>query len=222
MEMGTTVVLASGHPMMRDGLKLVLQETGRMKVVGETDCVEEAVRLARRLNPDILVIDVGMLQGSDLRAIRRLRAPEPGTNVLVLTEPGHRESLDPIIEAGVRGCIGKNRPAEELVIAVDLVAAGRIRLPQRASRLVQGRVLNNGSGLEARLARLNENERKVLALTARGHTAREIGIRIHLATKSVDNYRSGIRRKLGITTRAEFVSAALETGLFHMDLPPSA
>lgn len=222
MEMGTTVVLASAHPMMRDGLKLVLQETGRMKVVGETDCVEEAVRLARRLNPDILVVDVGMLQGSGLQAIRRLRAPEPGTNVLVLTGTEHRESLDPIIEAGVRGCIGKNRTTAELVIAVDLVAAGRIRVPRRASRLVQVRVLNNGSGLEARLARLNEKERKVLALTARGHTAQEIGIRIHLATKSVDNYRSAIRRKLGITTRAEFVSTALETGLFHVDLPPSA
>lgn len=220
MEMGTTVVLADAHAMMRAGLKSVLQETGRMTVVGETDCVEEAVRLSRRLNPDILAIDLRMLQGSGMRAMRKLRGREPGTNVLVLTEPGHRESLDPIIEAGVRGCIGKNRPAEGLVIAVDLVAAGRIRLPRRASRLVQGRVLNNGSGLEARLARLNENERRVLALTARGHTAREIGIRIHLATKSVDNYRSAIRRKLGIRTRADCVSVALETGLFHVELAP--
>ena len=221
MEMGTTVVLADAHAMMRAGLKSVLQETGRMTVVGETNCVEEAVRLSHRLNPDILAIDSGMLRGRGLRAIRKLKARGPGTNVLALTDPGHRESLDPIIEAGVRGCIGKNRTAGELVIAVDLVAAGRMRLPRQASRLVRGRGLNNGSGLEARLARLNENECKVLALTARGHTAREIGIRIRLATKSVDNYRSAIRRKLGIKTRADFVSVALETGLFHMDLSPS-
>jgi len=133
-------------------------------------------------------------------------------------DPDHRESLDPIIEAGVRGCIGKNRTAEELVIAVHLVAGGGTRLPRRASRLVQRRIQNNGSALEARLAGLNEKELRVLALTARGFTAREIGIRIRRATKSVENYRSSIRRKLGITTRAEFVSVALETGLLDMDL----
>ena len=221
MEMGTTVVLADAHAMVRDGLKLVLQETGRMTVVGETDCVEEAVRLSRRVNPDILAIDSGMLQGGGLRAIRKLRCREPGTNVLVLTDPAHRESLDPIIEAGGRGCIGKNRTAGELVIAVDLVAAGGMRMPRRASRLVQRRILNNGAGLEARLAMLSKRERSVLELTARGFTAREIGIQIHLATKSVDNYRSAIRRKLGICTRAELVSVALKAGLLDTDLPPS-
>ena len=156
-----------------------------------------------------------------MRAIRKLRGREPGTNVLVLTDPAHRESLDPIIEAGVRGCIGKNRTAEELVITVDLVAAGRMCLPRRASRLVQRRILDNGAGLEARLARLTDKERAILALTARGFTAREVGIRIHLATKSVDNYRSAIRRKLGIRTRAELVNVALEAGLLGMDLSPS-
>ena len=218
MEMGTTVVLADTHAMIRAGLKLVLRETGRMTVVGETDCVEEAVRLSRRLNPNILAIDVGMLGGSGLRTIRKLRAREPGTNVLVLTDTEDRESLGPIIEAGVRGCIGKNRTAEDLVIAVDLVAAGRMRLPRGASRLVQHRIVNNGSGLEARLARLNEKESKVLALTARGFTAREIGTRIYLAHKSVDNCRSAIRRKLEIRTRSELVGVALEAGLLETDL----
>ena len=218
MEMGTTVVLADADSMMREGLKLVLQETGRMNVVGETDCVAEAVRLARRLTPDILAIDLGMLRGHGLRAIRKLRAQKPGTNILVLTDPGHRESLDPITKAGIRGCIGRNRTAKELVIAVDLVAAGGMRLPRRASRLVQRRILNNGSGLNARLARLNEKERQVLVLTARGLTAREIGTRICLAHKTVDNYRSAIRRKLEIRTRAEFVSVALEADLLATDL----
>ena len=94
-------------------------------------------------------------------------------------------------------------------------------LPRGASRLVQRRIVNNGSGLEARLARLNENERKVLALTARGFTAREIGTRIQLAHKSVDNYRSAVRRKLEIRTRAELVSVALEAGLLETATSPS-
>ncbi len=204
--------------MVREGLKQILEETGRMTVVGETDSVEEAVRLSRRRNPDVLAIDLEMLRGSGLRTIRTLKAREQRTSVLVLTDPEYRVSLDPIIEAGVRGCIGKNRTAEELVTTVDLVASGGMRVPRQASRLVQRRIHNSGSGLEARLAGLNEKELRVLALTARGFTAREIGIRIRRATKSVENYRSSIRRKLGIGTRAEFVSVALETGLPDMDL----
>lgn len=215
--MGTTVVLASAHAMMRDGLKLVLQETGRMKVVGETDCVEEAVRLSRRLNSDILAIDSAMLHGSRLRAIRKLTAQEQGTNVLVLTDAEDREALDRFVNAGVRACIGKNRRAKDLVIAVDLVAAGRLLLPQQVSRLVQRRMPNSGSGPESRLARLNEKERYILALTTRGFTAREIAIQVCLATKSVYNYRSRILSKLEIRTRAELVAFAVEAGLLDHD-----
>ena len=145
MEMGTTIVLADAHVMTREGLKLVLQDTGRMTVVGQTDSVEEAVRLSRRVSPDVLAIDSGMLRGHGLPPIRKLIARGRKTNVLVLTATEDRESLGPIIAAGVRGCIGKNRTAEDLVIAVDLVAAGRMRLPRGVSRLVQRRIVNNGS-----------------------------------------------------------------------------
>ena len=194
METRTTVLLAHAEVMFREGLRRILEETERMTVVGETDSVEDAVRLSRRLNADVLAIGQGMLRESGLRTIWKRRAREQNTNVLVLTAPEHRESLDPIIEAGVKGCIGTNRTAQELVIAVDLVASGGMRLPQRASRPVQRR-LNGGSGLQARLAGLNEKELRVLALTARGFTAREIGVRIHRAAKTVENYRSAIRRK---------------------------
>ena len=218
VEIGTTVVLADAHAMIREGLKLVLRETGRMRVVGETDCVEEAVRLSCRLAPDILAIDLAMIRGSGLPTIRKLMAREPETNVLVLTDPEHPEPLDGLIAAGIRGCIGKNRPARDLVIAVDLVANGRMLLPRRASRMVQRRVPNHGSGLEAQLARLNEKERDILVLTARGLTAREIAARIGLATKSVYNYRSHILTKLEIRTRAELVGFAMEAGMLERDL----
>lgn len=215
MEMGTTIVLADAHTMIRDGLKLVLQETGRMRVVGEADCAGEAVRLSRRRSPDILVINLALLGGSGLRAIGKLRAAEPGTNVLALTDSEHEEALDGLLEAGVRGCIGRDRTAEDLVIAVDLVAVGRMRLPRQASRLVRRRILNYGSGLEARLAKLNEKEREILALTARGFTGQEIAARVRLALKSVYNYRSGIMSRMECGTRAELVAVAVEAGMLE-------
>ena len=116
METATTVVLADPHAMVREGLRLALEATGRMTVVGEADCPEEAVRICSQAKPAVLALGFRGRIGPTLRAIRKLTAREPGTRVLVLTDPEHRESLDGIIEAGARGCIGKNRAVGDLLI----------------------------------------------------------------------------------------------------------
>lgn len=195
-------MLAGTHVMTREGMKLVLEATGRMTVVGETDCPEEAVRISGRENPDILVVDFAGQGTRALRAIRRLRAEEPDTNVLVITDPEQEESIDAIIEAGALGCIGKNCTAKQLVIAVDLVSTGRIRLPYRASQLVRRRIVTNRNGTEARLASLSEKEREIVALTARGFSSKQIGRQVFMTAASVDNARGRIRTKLRLRTSA--------------------
>ena len=217
MDAGTTVVLADPHAMVREGLRLALEATGRMTVVGEADCPEEAVRISSRTKPDVLAIGFRGRRGRTVRAIRKLTAREPGTNVLVLTDPEHGESLDGIIYAGARGCIGKNRTVGDLVMVVELVAAGRMCFPRQASRLVQRRVVTNGSGAEARLARLSEKEREIVALTARGFTSKEIGRRVFMTAKSVDNARGRVRTKLELRTRAELVAFADKAGLLEAE-----
>lgn len=202
MDAGTKLVLAGTHVMAREGMKLVLEATGRMTVVGETDCPEEAVRISGRENPDILVVDFAGQGTRALRAIRRLRAGEPDTNVLVITDPEQEESIDAIIEAGALGCIGKKCTAKQLVIAVDLVSTGRIRLPYRASQLVRRRIVTNRNGTEARLASLSEKEREIVALTARGFSSKQIGRQVFMTAASVDNARGRIRTKLRLRTRA--------------------
>lgn len=222
MDTQTTVVLAHAQTMVREGLRGILERTGGIRVVGEAGSGEKAVRLAREKGPAIVLVDAAIRETSVIRVIHALAMQRPTTRVVVLTTPRDEESLERIIEAGAMESIGTHRTGERLAMVVEMVAAGRTCFPPRASRLVQRRAPNNGTGLEERLAKLNEKERGVLELTARGFTAREIGIRIHLATKSVDNYRSAIRKKLGITTRAEFVSVALETGLLDTGLSPSS
>lgn len=215
MDAGTTLVLAGTHPMAREGMKMVLEATRRMTVVGETDCPEEAVRISGRESPDILVVDFGGQGTTALRAIQMLGAEEPETNVLVITDPEQEESIDAIIEAGALGCIGKNCTAEQLVIAVDLVSSGRMRLPHRASQLVRRRIVTNRNGTEARLARLSEKERKIVALTARGLSSKQIGRQVFMTAASVDNARGRIRTKLRLRTRAELVAFADAAGLLQ-------
>ena len=101
------------------------------------------------------------------------------------------------------------------VVLADPHAAGRMRMPPQASRLVQRRVVTNGSGAEARLARLSEKERRIVALTARGFTSKEIGRRVFMTPKSVDNAKGRIRRKLELKTRAELIAFADKAGLLE-------
>ena len=128
-------------------------------------------------------------------------------------DPEQQESLDAIIKAGAQGCIGKNGTVEDLVIAVDLVSAGRMRLPRRASQLVRRRIVTNNTGTEARLASLNEKERKIVTLTARGFTSKEIARHVFMTAGSVDNAKGRIRTKLRLKTRAELVAFADAAGL---------
>ena len=215
-----TRVLVNAHAMIRDGLKLILEETRRFCVVGEAGSGEEAVRLAREKEPDVVLVDTAICPMGVIRVVRALTPLRPKISVLVLTDPEDSESLGPIIEAGAMGSISKNRPAADLVMVVDLVAAGRMCFPQRASRLIRRRTETNGSRLEARLVKLNEKERTILSLVARGLTSKEIGRRIPMTAKSVDNARSRVRNKLGLKTRADLVAFAIKAGLLHQNGEP--
>jgi len=137
--------------------------------------------------------------------------------VLVLSPTEPWESAPWMIEAGAAGCIGRTRSADDLVSSIDLLAEGRTYFTRRDFRLVQRRHRTKESQFDAKLGRLNDTERRILELTARGFTSRQIGRRIHLAPKSVDNGRARVRRKLKLQNRAELVSFALNAGLLRPD-----
>ena len=212
MDTQTTVVLAHAQVMFREGLKGILQDTRRIHVVGEAGSGEEAVRLAREKEPEVVLVDIAIREAGVLPVIRALAPLEPKTRVVVLTDPGDAESLERIVEAGAMGSACKNRGGERLVMVVEMVAAGRACFPPQASGLIQ-RTAANGSGLEAQLARLNEKERDILALTAQGLTSKEIGRRVFMTAKSVNNARYRARKKLGLKTRGDLVAFAAKTGL---------
>ena len=213
MDTRTTVVLAHAQVMFREGLKRILEDTDRIRVVGEAGSGEDAVRLAREKEPDVVLVDAEIRESGVIRVIRAL-APRPlGTRVVVLTDPGDERSQERIVEAGAMGSVCKNRTVERLVMIVEMVAAGRACFPSGASRLVPRQAGTSGSGIEARLARLNEKERDILALTAQGLTSKEIGRRVFMTEQSVNNARYRARKKLRLTTRADLVAFAAKTGL---------
>jgi len=181
--------------MVREGLKLVLERTGRIRVVGEAGSAEEAVRLAHAHQPHIVALCPEAIgHKGTVQSIRKLGGLDPEPKVLALNPTEPWESAPRVIEAGAAGCIGRTRSGADLVAAIDLLAAGRTCFEHRDFRLVEQGYRNGESQYGAKLKRLNDTEGRILELTARGLTSNQIGRRIHLAPKSVDNGRARVRR----------------------------
>ncbi|MDR7554600.1 MAG: response regulator transcription factor [Armatimonadota bacterium] len=209
------VLLADDHPVLRAGLRALLEHEPDMVVVGEASTGREAVALAAQTHPDVVVMDIGMPEMDGLEATRQLRALGLRTQVLILTVHAQERYLFPVLKAGAAGYVNKTAADVELITAIRTVAAGGAYLhPAAARALLEDFVARVRAGEEQdSYDRLSEREREVLKLVAEGYTTREIAERLFLSPKSVETYRARILEKLELRTRAELVRYALRRGL---------
>ncbi len=224
------VVLVDDHQIVRAGLKAVLSTAKDITVVGEGSTGKDAIALADRLDPHVIVMDLSMPEMDGLSATRELqrlnalRAPTdddapPSRRVLVLTMHTEDEHLVLLLESGASGYLLKSVADRELVDAIRTVAAGDVYVQPTAARaLARGLARREGTTDErARFDKLTERERVVLTMIAEGHTAPEIGERLGISPKTVDTYKQRIGEKLGLAHRTDYVKFALRLGLLKND-----
>jgi len=223
------VVLVDDHQIVRAGLKAVLSSARDIVVVGEGASGREALTLAERLDPHVLVMDLSMPEMDGLSATRELQrlaadrarpADEPETRrVLVLTMHTEDEHLVALLEAGAAGYLLKTVAERELVDAVRTVAAGDVYVQPTAARaLARGLARRDGNADErTRFEKLTDREQVVLRMVAEGYTAPEIGEHLSISPKTVDTYKQRIGEKLGLTHRTDYVKFALKLGLLKTE-----
>ncbi|MQA89292.1 MAG: response regulator [Gemmatimonas sp.] len=213
------ILLVDDHAVLRAGLKSLLEAEAGMEVVGEAGTGEEAIELAERMKPDVVVMDLSMPGIGGLEATRRIAEMDQGARVLVLTMHGEEEHLLPVLEAGGSGYVNKRSADEELIEAIRTVARGDVFLyPNAAKLLLQGfRGKGERGETEDPLDRLTDREREVLSQTAEGYSSAEIGKKLFISPKTVDTYRSRIMEKLGLHHRSELVRFALQQGLLKAE-----
>ena len=209
------VILADDHAVVRAGLKAVLGASEDIDVVGEASDGAEAIELAERLDPDVVIMDLTMDRMDGTSATREIVAKKLRARVLVLTMHAEEDYLLAVLEAGAAGYLMKNAADRELVDAVRTVARGDMFIRPNAARiLAQGITKKDPLDAErARFERLTDREQNVLRLTAQGYSAPEIGERLFISPKTVDTYKQRIGDKLGLTHRAEYIAFALKLGL---------
>jgi DNA-binding NarL/FixJ family response regulator len=213
------VVLADDHTVVRAGLKAVLGGAKDIQVIGEASNGVDAVAMAQKLEPDVLVMDLSMPQMDGAEATKQLVSSGAKAKVLILTMHAPDEALVPLLENGASGFLQKSAADRELVDAVRAVAHGDTYLQPSAARVLAGGLRKKAehSDERSRFERLTQRERDVLRLVAQGFSAPEIGERLFISPKTVDTYKQRIQEKLGLAHRSEYVQFALHLGLLTPD-----
>jgi NarL family two-component system response regulator LiaR len=204
------VLIVDDHAVVREGLRTFLELQDGLEVAGEAGDGAEAVAVAERLRPDVILMDLVMPKLDGVEAMRELQARLPRARVIVLTSFGDDDRLLPAIRAGAAGYLLKNVQPQELARAVRAAHAGEALLdPHVAARLVEALA----EPREAEAERLTPREREVLDLIARGLSNKRIARELGIAEKTVKAHVSHVLAKLGVSDRTQAAVYAVRAGL---------
>jgi len=200
--MSIRVFLLDDHEIVRRGVRELLEVQEDFEVVGEAGTAEEALARIPAVAPDVAIIDMRLPDGNGVEVCRDVRSRNPEVQCVVLTSFADDEALFDSIMAGAAGYLLKQIKGTDLVDAIRRVASGQSLLDPNVTERVLER-LRNGPKQDERLARLTDQERKILDLIAEGLTNRQIGERMFLAEKTIKNYVTNLLAKLGMERRTE-------------------
>lgn len=206
------VVIADDHTVVRKGIRDLLLDEGDIAVVGEARNGHEAVDLAVALQPDVVVMDIAMPELSGVEATRALRAQAPAVRVLVLTSYDDDPYIYGLLDAGASGYILKTAESREIVRAVRATAAGQSVIDPAVAPRLLARLSQPAAGSDT----LTERELDVLQHAARGLTNKQIGVDLQISDRTVQNHLANIYTKLGVASRTEAVTAALQRQLIKL------
>jgi DNA-binding NarL/FixJ family response regulator len=205
------LVIVDDHPVVRDGLRGMLESQPDFEVVGEGANGEEAVQLASSLEPEVMLMDLRMPVMDGVTALERIKSSSPAVKVLVLTTYDSDADILPAIEAGAMGYLLKDTSREDLYSAIRATARGESVLSPGVAARVLGQMRAPGE------EKLSSRELEVLQLVAEGHSNKEIGDRLHISQATVKSHLIHIFDKLGVSDRTAAVTSALRRGILSLD-----
>lgn len=216
--MSIMVILADDHRIVRHGLRALLEKEPNMEVVGEADNGQVAVKLARELKPDVIVMDITMPDLNGIEATRQILATNPEVKVLALSIHSDRHFVRRMLGAGASGYLLKDCASEELVKAIRAAVTNQTYLsPGIAGIVVEGYTRQLPEADDSMLSSLTAREREVLQLIAEGKTVNDIARALSLSVKTIETHRQRIMKKLDIHTVAELTKYAVREGLTSIE-----
>jgi len=214
------VVIVEDHQLFRDGLKSMLNKRNDIVVVGEAEDGIEAVKLIRKMKPDLVLLDLSMPKMGGISVIKDVKRELPATRILLLTIHESDQYVLESFEAGADGYCIKDSSREELMLAIESVLQGNTYISPGISDQVMEGYLSNRKRLKEKTLwdTVTQREREVLKLLAEGHSNREIGELLHISVKTVEKHRANLIDKLDLHNVAQLTAYAIKQGLVE---PPT-
>lgn len=214
------ILLADDHALVRAGIRALVQRVSGLEVVGEADNGREALRLARQLNPNVVLMDIAMPELNGLDAIARILQHDPKIAIIILSMHESREHVLRALQAGARGYVLKNAAVDELEKAIRAAARGQKYLtPAISERLIAGvtATRSDAAAAQSTVESLTQRQREILQLIAEGRSSREIAAVLNISVKTVETHRSLLMERLNLHDIAGLVRYAIRVGLVTLD-----
>src|SRR5580765_1159221 len=215
LAMTAKVLLVEDLTLNRSGIKALLEQSGEVQVVGEAADGREAIKLAQKLNPDVVLMDVAMPELNGIEATRQIRKSHPRIHIIMLSIHADRQYIFESLRAGASGYVPKNAAVNELLAAIKSVLSGGTFLSSSLANVVMENYLRRARGDNplSDLEKLSAREREVLQLIAEGNSSVEIARRLHISARTVDTHRQHVMEKLDIHSIAGLTKFAIRHGL---------
>jgi len=205
------ILVVDDHPIVLQGLSMLINRNNELLVCGHATDTSEAMEAIRVLKPDLVIVDISLKDANGIELIKDIKSYDAGLSVLVLSM--HDESLyaERALRAGAKGYIMKQEGTERLISAIRSVLAGELYISDRlAGRLINKMVSGGVEVSSSPLESLSDRELEVFLLIGRGQRTRQISEQLHLSSKTVETYRSHIKKKLNIGSSTELLQHAIQ------------
>ena len=216
--MSIRVLLSDDHRIVREGLRTLLEKEPDLEVVGEAEDGHSTVELARKLRPQVVVMDITMPGLNGIEATRRITEEVPAVKVLALSMHVDARFVERILKVGATGYLPKDCASKELTRAIRTVSANQTYLSPTIADIVRRDYLRQGSKADSSVfSILTAREREVLQLLAEGKTTKDIAFRLGVSVKTIETYRQHIMAKLNLRSLAQITKYAIREGLTSLE-----
>ena len=212
--MTTRLLLVDDHAVVRSGLRMLLENERDVEIIGKATTAAEALEAAKRLRPNVILMDIGLPDMSGIEATREIKRHLPDVSIVALTIHEDEEYFFKMLEAGASGYVPKRAAPEELITAIHAAATGQVYLyPSLAKLLVRDYLSGGHPASEQAASELTDREQEVLTYLAEGANNEEIAKALVISPKTVARHRENIMRKLNLHSRSELVRYAIRKGI---------
>jgi len=204
------VVIVDDHPVVRQGLSLLMEHENDMAFVGEAECTADALKVLEETRPDVAVVDISLRDSSGIELVKDIRIRWPEMLVLVLSMHDESFYAERVLRAGARGYVTKDEAGEKVITAIRRILTGEVYLSERMSSKMLCKLVDNRQGIGGvSVECLSDRELQVFEMIGQGHGTRNIADTLHLSPKTIESHRERIKKKLKFANASELLQHAI-------------